>query len=276
MSCNILPPIVVFSDLHLKSWDNWDRELERLRGLWENAKTIILNGDTLSWRIAKHPDIREKMRNDITDYFHRNGLETIFVAGNSDQEITGQDYHFLCGEKILALHGHAIFDDVSPWNYCASQLKQNRRQFLESTSKPSRNTLDAYAQSARSATIEIQQQCLKKHCKTRAQSFFFLNIHKFRTLLRIGKILKSWKNTPKLAAGFLELYAPETKFLIMGHTHRSGVWKPDGRVIINTGSIRNHRHALLVQLENDTLKVFRIRRNKKQLILGQLVEEFAV
>jgi len=139
MSDDILPPVVFFSDLHL-SQNNWHRDLERLRGLWENAKTVFFNGDTLSWRLSKYPELREKLCNDITDYFHRNDLKAVFIAGNSDQELSEQNYCFMCEEKVLVLHGHVIFDDVSPWNYCASQLKKIRREFLESTPPSSRNT----------------------------------------------------------------------------------------------------------------------------------------
>ena len=86
MTCEIPSPIVFFSDLHLtsKSSDNWQCELERLKGLWENAKTVFLNGDTISWRTSMSLELHKKLRDDITDYFYSNALETVFVAGNSD------------------------------------------------------------------------------------------------------------------------------------------------------------------------------------------------
>ncbi len=176
----------------------------------------------------------------------------------------------------MALHGHVIFNDVSPWNYNAPQIKKIRQEFLKSIPQQSRNTLDASTQSARAATLEIQRQRIEALCNNPVKLYVFLKMHRFRTLLRFGAIFRSWKNTPKLGEKFLELYAPQAKFLIMGHTHRSGVWKIGQRVIINTGSIKNHRSCLLVRLENDILKVFRIRRHKKQLILGPLIEKFAI
>jgi predicted phosphodiesterase len=276
MSGEFLPPVVFFSDLHLRSLDDWECELEGLRGLWSNAKTVLFNGDTLSWEISRCPELREKLRNDITDFFHHNALKTIFVAGNSDQELSEQNYCFMCEKKILALHGHVIFDDVSPWNYHAPRIEKLRQEFLESIPQQSRDTLDASAQSARAATLKIQRWCLETLGKNSAKFYVFLKIHKLRTLLRLRTILRSWRNTPIFGVKFLERYAPQTKFLIMGHTHRSGVWKLNGRVIINTGSIKNHRQCLLVRLENNNLKVFRIRRDKKQLIPSSLVEEFAI
>ncbi|MCK5113521.1 MAG: metallophosphoesterase family protein [Phycisphaerae bacterium] len=275
----LLPaPVVLFSDLHLcsKSHHHWQGELERLRGLWADAKTVIFNGDSISWKIARHHDQCEKIRDEITDYFRSHGLETVFIAGNSDQEVCSRDYQFIRDEKILVLHGHAIFKSVSPWNYHAAKIKQLRHEFLESIPQTSRNTLDVATQSARTATVEIQRQCMNNRCKTGLSSYIFLKRHNFRTLMRISKILKSWKTAPKLGADFMERYAPQAKFLIMGHTHRSGVWKIGERIIINTGSIKKPRTALYIRIENDVLKVFRIRRDKKQLICGQLVEEFEV
>lgn len=276
MNSNIPLPVVFFSDLHLMSLDDWKLQRESLRGLWENAKTVFFNGDTLSWRIANHHEFREELRNNITDYFRRNDMETVFVAGNSDQKLSGQNYRFLCGEKLLVLHGHVIFNDVSPWNYHAPRIEKLRREFLESLPQLSRDTLDASAQSARAATLEIQRQHLNYLSECPVRSAIFPKTHKFRTLLRVATVLRSWKNTPKLGAKFLERYAPQAKFLIMGHTHRSGVWQRDGRVIINTGSIKNPRRALLPRLENNILKIYRIRQYKKQFIQGPLVEEFVI
>ena len=61
-----------------------------------------------------------------------------------------------------------------------------------------------------------------------------------------------------------------------GHTHRSGVWRTGGRVVINTGGFTPLAHPLAVELEGEVLTVRRISTGTGDFRLGQVVARYLI
>ncbi len=53
---------------------------------------------------------------------------------------------------------------------------------------------------------------------------------------RALNILRGWFRQGEHGARFCERYFPHAEVLVIGHFHRSGVWKVRGKTVCNTGS----------------------------------------
>jgi hypothetical protein len=79
--------------------------------------------------------------------------------------------------------------------------------------------------------------------------------------LNLARVAYYWATVPGLAAEFANRFTPDTRVVIFGHSHLPGVWRRDGRLILNTGSFTFPRlpHAVLVR-DDHRLTYHRIRR----------------
>jgi hypothetical protein len=81
-----------------------------------------------------------------------------------------------------------------------------------------------------------------------------------RLPLAPAQLLNYWREAPGMTAAFVRQFAPQARFIILGHTHWSGLWTIDGRVVINTGAFRFPGRPRMVRIEQDTLSVVPIKQ----------------
>ena len=72
-------------------------------------------------------------------------------------------------------------------------------------------------------------------------------------------ILWAWARMPFLAARFADQYAPEANFVVIGHAHKSGIWRLRGKTVINTGSFEGPGMPRLVRIDAGELAVHVVR-----------------
>jgi UDP-2,3-diacylglucosamine pyrophosphatase LpxH len=96
-------------------------------------------------------------------------------------------------------------------------------------------------------------------------------------LNRAYRILRAWQAMPRLAQTLLKTHRPQARFLIMGHTHRPGIWRlPGGLTLINTGSYCPPLGRLLVELTGRDLLVRRICIRRGDFHPGKVIAQFAL
>ena len=87
-----------------------------------------------------------------------------------------------------------------------------------------------------------------------------------RDLLRFvgvsAKVMYYWMKIPDSAFRYCAFHAPNCRYFVFGHIHRSGVWQRDGRVVINTGSFERPGKPRGVVIEQGVLRVMPIRCSK--------------
>ena len=268
-------PVVILSDVHLYSRSTWGREVEQLRGLWAQAKTVIFNGDTINWRLDREDDLREEATQHLTEICKQDGTEPIFLAGNSDVRISQQDVVSLNEGKIFISHGHLFFPGISPWAKHSSLMLQERNRALQNLDDD-KDTLAGQCLAIREAVMIMQQHCLEKLRNKPFRRKLFNCIYLLRRIILAATILRAWREMIPFAMQFADSYAPEAKFLIMGHTHKPGIWQSDGRIIINTGSVGGVFGARVVRLENDTLKIHAVKKRNGRYVAGKTIAQFQV
>src|SRR5205807_152381 len=93
---------------------------------------------------------------------------------------------------------------------------------------------------------------------------------------RAWGIFRYWMLTPRLADEVATRFRPEARFVIIGHTHRAGVWTRAGRVIINTGSFLPLSRKYAVRIDAGRLEVRKIIWARGQWQLGRAIASHAV
>jgi hypothetical protein len=89
-------------------------------------------------------------------------------------------------------------------------------------------------------------------------------------------VLRTWWVTPKMAARFAERFCPAAEFVVIGHTHRPGVWTRRGRTVVNTGSFVRMSRAYVVRWARGVLGVRETFQKNGRYFAGRDVVTFPV
>jgi len=90
-------------------------------------------------------------------------------------------------------------------------------------------------------------------------------------------VLRSWLIAHHRAGDVAAMHRPQARFIIKGHTHRSGVWRcRDGRVVINTGSFCGPFTSQAVEIQGDQLRVRSIIQRAGEFRLGAPTAAFTL
>lgn len=266
-------PIVVLSDVHVNAWSDWRGQLESLRGLWQDAGSVIFNGDTMNSNVSREVESRQEVLDYVDELCRADGVKPLLVAGNSDHYLREPRYVFLGGGKVLVLHGDVLLANSSPWRSTAPQLGAARSEALKALSPEDRETLSGQDHCAMEALRRVDpgDEMPRDHKPT-----FLGAVRCYAGWLArprlVAAVLRVWWKMPAIAAEFLHRYAPQAEVIVLGHAHRSGVWHVDGKTIINTGSFEGPGVPLVAQVCDGAVHVRAVTRDQGAYSLGRTLE----
>lgn len=250
--------ILVLSDLHLCKWLSNVSDVSQLRTLWRGFDELILNGDTEETYSSRN-SVKSKMATaKLIKIAEDDGLKVRILNGNHDPMISDNHYYSSHNDTVLIFHGHAIFPEVAPWTWYGKTIASHRRKLI--------NELGDSFESQLLATQLASEKSASGGKNKNKPTRLTLPI---RVVWCVHRILRAWKDFPKLSADWIASYAPTSKFVVVGHTHRAGIWEIDGRVYINMGCFGFPSHPLAVVIENNTLRCFRVLKKNNSFYLGQ-------
>ena len=269
-----LEPIVIISDVHVKNSNGWKKQIDGFREVWATAGTVVFNGDTVCGRETDNGTSAEEILKYISEQCAKDGAEAVFLAGNSDYFLDVTKHLLLVGGRVLITHGDAIFSQMSPWYDDAHLYKAARDSALQQMPYDLHNTLEGQLASIREAVAELANS---KSCENNNGSFSN-RIQKLQRWLtkpyRGWAIIRAWQKMPSMAAKFTAQYAPEAKFIIIGHTHRSGVWSVADRIVVNTGSFSGFAKAAIVRITEADLRVQKLVRKQGKFFPDKTIARF--
>lgn len=245
---------LIISDTHLGRPRR--ATVDMLRPIWEGVDTLIINGDVAE---VQMPRLRtraveelEKLKRDT----QRDGVELQLVSGNHDAHLTDTRHLYLHDRQVLVTHGDALHPSVAPWTDSAKDMARLTKRALEQAKPHERDSLAgrlAIAQHVGHSEF-LQEHALSSRGDSNA----------LRALLKpwqIPRVLAYWKQEPALAERFLDRYAPDARFLLLGHSHHAGVWQRGKRTVINTGGFTFPARPWCAMLRNNQLTVERITKS---------------
>jgi len=87
-------------------------------------------------------------------------------------------------------------------------------------------------------------------------------------------VLKCWQETPERAVAMARVFRPRARLILLGHTHRAGIWRIGPRVVINTGSFMPLAKRLAVDLSGNEVSVKTIITNGRKFEIGKEICRF--
>lgn len=264
----------ILSDLHYGDPASRVRSLDALGPLFAGADRIVFNGDTLETRPSPISSQTDEIRREFLEFAHREVPRCTLVTGNHDADLSDIHCLDLLGGIVFVTHGEVLFEELVPWS---RELPQIRRLFREQ--------LAALAPARREDLGERLVACKRACAQLRLPHDPHPRGFRQRVLLTARifwppqctlAMIRAWRELPDRAAAFAREFRPGSRFVLVGHTHRPGVWVRPGSIVINTGSFRPPFGCYAVDVSAEWIVVRRVRHREGRFALGRVVASFAL
>jgi predicted phosphodiesterase len=268
------PPLLrIVSDLHYGDHASRVTRLPQLRPLLDGVDHLVLNGDTLDTRPGPHPAHTADCRAAVLDFFPRHARAVTLLSGNHDPDFTPRHQLDLAGGEIWVTHGDVFFDDLVPWGNDAPLLRTRLAAELAALPAAQRDDLAARFTAVRRVALSIPQ----RHQSERnvwKYALHFLGDTVWPPA-RLGRVVRAWREGPRLAAAFARRHRPRARFVVVGHTHRPGLVRtPDGLVVLNTGSFCAPLAGHVVDVAPGRIALRALARRGGEFRAGAIIAEF--
>jgi predicted phosphodiesterase len=267
--------IRIFSDIHYGDRSSRVRSLAQLAPLFEGAGTVVLNGDSLDTRQGPYPDRTAEIRAEATAFFGRANARIVLMTGNHDPDLSPLHVQTLAGGQVMVTHGDVLFENIVPWGRDVPLIRrivseeQARHAHLDDGSLEARLTIFRHACARIPQRHQVEQN--------RWKHLLSYTLDTFWPPQSAGRVLWAWQVAPERAATLAETHRPKARFVIIGHTHRPGIWRTrNGRVVINTGSFTRPLGSCVVELTPGRLRVRRVVARAGTFVPDRTMAEFAL
>ena len=266
-------PTIIISDLHLGHRASQVRNAEELVPILKEARSVIFNGDTVEMRTPVDRPVGRHMAAVIARLCHSIGCRPAFINGNHDPAVSKIDHLDLMDGRILVTHGDILFLGVAPWSRKALAYRKIHLRALANLGPDALMNFEKRLLAAKRTSIKLQllERPVTEHSKAPKLTVL---VQQLWPPHRPFMILRAWLQTPTLAARLCDLFRPNAKYVIVGHTHYPGVWKRGPFTVINTGSYVLHFGALAVLLEGESIEIRKVIKQKQGFALGRRVARF--
>jgi len=256
-----MPRTVIISDTHLANPSSAVRSPAMLRPLWQGANELIVNGDAAELHHPTHRERAIELTVELQSLCEHDGVRLTLIAGNHDPFISDVRYLLLADGRVFVTHGDVLHPAIAPWSENADHLRREMRWALSRMSPEERGRLEARLAAAQHASH--MEWTTHVHNPPRT-SLVKLAMRP----MTVAKLLHYWWRVPELADTFMREHAPQASFMVLGHTHRQGIWRRGDRVVVNTGSFGFPARPRAIVLEDDQLAVHAIVRQRQAYSLA--------
>ncbi len=241
--------IIILSDLHLGRPDGV-HSVEELDALITPGATIVLNGDTAE---LHDPAFQSRAENEyaaLQELAATRGALLRILAGNHDPFLSRERLLELAHGTVVVTHGDSFHPAIAPWSESATVMREAWERSMAAQPAARRETLEARFEAARDAAVA---EWLASGNGVRHSTIQKFLVHPWRG----ATVAWYWARYPSMAAQFSLQYAPEAAVIIIGHSHRAGMWQRAGRTVMNTGAFTwpGKPHAAILEPVGDAAKV---------------------
>jgi predicted phosphodiesterase len=267
--------IRIVSDVHYADRGSRVRSLGQLRPLLEGATSFVFNGDTLDTRPDRDAKRTARLRSEVLDFFASAGTPVRFLTGNHDPDLAAEHELEFAAGRVLVTHGDVLFDNIVPWSRDAAMIRGKIIAALAALPEDDNCRLEKRLSAFRSVAATIPQ--LHQSEKDPFRYAIRLAGDTVWPPQRALTILRAWREAPGRAAALAARHRPKARFILIGHTHRPGVWKmPSGIVVINTGSFCRPFGAMAAEISREHIRVRRVEFKRGAFHPGPKVAEFSL
>ncbi len=249
---------IILSDTHFGAPGRRTPSPASLRPIIQRADRLVLNGDVAELQAPALRADAARAVLELQSICDELDIELDLISGNHDAYLNDQRHLTLADGQILVTHGDVLHPAVVPWVDDAAGLEIEARDGLRQLDDDHRDTLEGRL--LVSQYVGHTQFLNSSH----SERLISLLLHPSR----VRRICQYWKHAPTAAALLAARYAPQTKFIVFGHSHRQGVWPIGWRTVINTGSFHFPGRPRAVVIDDQTLTVHKVKRQRDQYTLS--------
>ncbi len=242
----------ILSDLHFGHRSSRVRDLSQIAPLLEGAGRVLFNGDTVEMLFTDERESGAAAIATLRGLCQEAGAEPVFLSGNHDPMLTETHFLELAGGAVFITHGDILFHGLSPWSVEAGLLKTAHTREMEALGHPA--DLSGQFLALRRAVLALEPLGEQIRALRKPGLLHAIARHLWPPSLP-WHIARGWARTPFLAEAFASRHAPQSRFVVIGHTHFGGVWRVGPRVVINTGSFLPLSRRFALDLDEDALSV---------------------
>lgn len=260
----VVPPVCVLSDLHLGHPASYLRDPRAIVPLLGPARTAIFNGDTCELLNVQRRDLSRDLLKDLTDLCIDRGVRPLFLTGNHDPFVSSAHYFDLFDGKVFLTHGDCLHPMVAPWSREGPLMWRERQRLLAGRREP--RTLDEIVLLAKRSEMVAAIYQAEVH-----ESFLARIEMLSRFIIRPKRILLTldyWANVAHYCHKLKGEHRPKARLMLIGHTHRAGVWQAKDYALVNTGSFQPLSRPLVVHFNERRAVVYRVARDGEVYRLG--------
>jgi predicted phosphodiesterase len=240
-------PVLILSDLHLGHSGSVIRDVAELVPLLQDARTLILNGDTWQELDLDFQAEGRVMWEQWQNICREREIELVVLPGNHDPGQGSQDYAELANGQILVMHGDAIFPEVAPWSRTAMRKEAELREVIQA--HPQETVRERFAMAKKISRILIPRY------HPRSKNIFARIWDAIHPPGRAWRMLISWATMVEETRKFSARYFPRAEVVICGHFHRCGIWEEKSPLVINSGSFMPPGAAYWCEYQKGMLRV---------------------
>jgi predicted phosphodiesterase len=266
-------PIRIFSDIHYGDRASQVSTLAQLRPLLDSTPgRLVLNGDTLDSRAGPDPAYTAACLAEVRAFFSGHHSATTYLTGNHDPTISSEHVLELAEGRVLVTHGDIAFGDIVPWGRDRHIIEPRIDTELAQLGPAERDDIDRRFAIWRRVAAEIPQRHQSE--RNLAKYIFRYALDTVWPPQRTLIILRAWREHRYRMARLAREHWPRAKYVLVGHTHRPGIWRMrEGVTVINTGSFCPPTGGYLVDVESSRLVVRQLEQRAGEFRPGRTVAE---
>lgn len=267
-------PFLILSDFHIGHQATLVTDVELVAPLFSEGQTVLFNGDTFEMRLKSSRERALHQAKRLKQVISECGAQAQFICGNHDPIISGTSHAEFADQGILITHGDILYQNVAPWSLNARLYDRAHRSELHRLPPAEHKDLASRLAALRRATLAYDVEHV-----TAPPGIIGSFVHFVETTWppwRPFYILKSWAEVPARAEAFAREFRPKLRFLIIGHTHKAGIWRRGNLTIINTGTLMRGFNRQAILFEDGKLSVRHIDYRKKKFQLGKAIQRFPI
>lgn len=256
------PSILILSDLHLGDRKRGIPTAEMVRPLWRGVDRLVLNGDTSELHDPECVETAERETRALVEACRADGVEVCAIAGNHDPFMSRLARLALRNKRVLVTHGHTIHRLVPRPLVEGQIMESGDEESMCSVHRTDETTLEDSFARARRLTPPPEE------LETPRNLIGSIGYAISRPMV-LWKIMRYWRNFPVWSDRYAEQLQHEAQVVLVGHSHRQGVWRVGSRVVVNTGSPTWPGRPWAVRIVDQTVFVHRIVRENTEWSLDE-------
>lgn len=260
---------IVLSDLHLGHVCARLDSATQIEQLVDGFEEIVLNGDSVEARCGG--DAVRPHLDGLREVAMRTGADLTFLTGNHDPTVSDRHAVEFDGGRILVMHGDAVFPGISPWGRTAPAIA--RKHLAAVREAEARGPVGLYQRLEIARAASLETPVYSWMSSSAGKGTLWTILRRVLVPYKAWGIVKCWFEANQLTAGFCRRYAPEARVVIVGHTHRRGLWSRNGLTVVNLGGYLPGGGAYAVVVDRGFVRVHDVLAHKGNLQLGPVVAE---